>query len=126
MSGAVLLVEDAGPVRVLTLNRPGARNALSGELISALYAGLVAADDDPDVRAVVLTGADPAFCAGLDLKELGSSSGNLGGQRDGDGARGPFPQLDKPLIGAINGVAITGGFEFALNCDFLIASERAK
>ena len=81
---------------------------------------------------VILTGTDPAFCAGLDLKELGSTAGNLGsgsgadGRPNADGVRGPFPKLDKPLIGAVNGVAITGGFELALNCDFLIASEHAK
>ena len=81
---------------------------------------------------LILTGTDPAFCAGLDLKELGSSGGNLGGGsgadggRNGDGIRGPFPRVSKPLIGAVNGVAITGGFELALNCDFLVASEHAK
>jgi enoyl-CoA hydratase len=89
------------------------------------------AEADPEVRVVVLTGTDPAFCAGLDLKELGSTAGNLGGTgADGgantDGVRGPFPPLTKPLIGAVNGVAVTGGFELALNCDFLVASERAK
>jgi enoyl-CoA hydratase len=60
---------DVSGVRVLTLNRPEARNALDGPLISALYEALVAADAEPGVRAVVLTGADPAFCAGIDLKE---------------------------------------------------------
>ena len=89
------------------------------------------ADADDDVDVLILTGADPAFCAGLDLKELGSTAGNLGGSgadggRNSSGARGPFPKLTKPLIGAINGVAVTGGFELALNCDFLVASERAK
>jgi enoyl-CoA hydratase len=91
-----------------------------------------AAEADPDVDVTVLTGTDPAFCAGLDLKELGDTGGNLGGGSGADGGRhrsgvrGPFPRLTKPLIGAINGVAVTGGFELALNCDFLIASERAK
>ena len=89
------------------------------------------AEDDPDVDVIVLTGTDPAFCAGLYLKELGSTAGNLGstgadGSPNADGVRGPFPPLTKPLIGAVNGVAITGGFELALNCDFLVASERAK
>src|ERR1700712_4849766 len=64
-----LLIESDGPVRVLTMNRPEARNALSGELIRALYAALVEADEDSGVRVVVLTGSDPAFCAGVDLKE---------------------------------------------------------
>jgi enoyl-CoA hydratase len=89
------------------------------------------ADADPDVDVLILTGTDPAFCAGLDLKELGDTAGNLGGTgADGGvnstGVRGPFPKISKPLIGAVNGVAITGGFELALNCDFLIASEHAK
>ena len=65
-----VIVSDVAGVRVLTLNRPEARNALDGALISALYEALVAADAQPGVRAVVLTGADPAFCAGIDLKEL--------------------------------------------------------
>jgi len=64
-----LIRSDRGPVRVLTLNRPGARNALSRDLIRALYAALKESDLDEAVGAVVLTGADPAFCAGLDLKE---------------------------------------------------------
>ena len=65
----VLLQEDTDGVRVLTLNRPEARNALSGQLAEALHAALVAADAHEDVRVLVLTGADPAFCAGIDLKE---------------------------------------------------------
>ena len=91
-----------------------------------------AADADHGVDVLILTGADPAFCAGLDLKELGSTAGNLGagsgsdGGRNATGVRGPFPRLTKPLIGAVNGVAVTGGFELALNCDFLVASEHAK
>src|SRR5690606_31631575 len=79
-------------------------------------------DDDPDVRVMILTGADPAFCAGLDLKELGSS----GLSADPDATPLPFGSLTKPLLGAINGAAVTGGFELALGCDLLIASERAR
>ncbi|MDT5084666.1 MAG: enoyl-CoA hydratase, partial [Mycobacterium sp.] len=69
MTATLVLSDDAGPVRVLTMNRPAARNALSPELIGTLYVALRDADDDPSVRVVVLTGADPAFCAGVDLKE---------------------------------------------------------
>lgn len=127
-----VLLEIADGIATITLNRPEARNALSSEVLKLLPEMLRSADANPAVRVIILTGSDPAFCAGLDLKELGSSGGNLGGgsgadgSRNRDGVRGPFPQLSTPLIGAVNGVAITGGFELALNCDFLIASERAK
>jgi enoyl-CoA hydratase len=131
MTSTPVLLDVSDRIATITLNRPEARNALSSELLRLLPKVLHQADADPEVDVIVLTGADPAFCAGLDLKELGSSAGNLGGSgADGgsnaSGVRGPFPQLRKPLIGAINGVAVTGGFELALNCDFLIASERAK
>ena len=127
----VVLLEVSDRIATITLNRPDARNALSSEVLSLLPEHMTEANDRDDVDVVILTGTDPAFCAGLDLKELGSSAGNLGGTgadggRNRSGVRGPFPALDKPLIGAVNGVAITGGFELALNCDFLVASERAK
>ena len=127
-----VLLEISDRIATITLNRPEARNALSSEVLRLLPEKMIEADRSDDVDVIVLTGADPAFCAGLDLKELGSTGGNLGdgsgadGGRNSHGARGPFPPLDSPLIGAINGVAVTGGFELALNCDFLIASENAK
>jgi enoyl-CoA hydratase len=87
-------------------------------------------DADDAVAAVVLTGADPAFCAGLDLKELAATAGaalTTAGAGAGDAiGRGPFPAMTTPVIGAVNGVAVTGGFELALACDFLVASERAS
>jgi enoyl-CoA hydratase len=126
-----VLLEVSDRIATITLNRPEARNALSSEVLRLLPQLMREAEGDDAVDVIVLTGTDPAFCAGLDLKELGSTAGNLGGTgADGglnaSGVRGPFPPLTKPLIGAINGVAITGGFELALNCDFLIASEHAK
>jgi enoyl-CoA hydratase len=123
----VVLTEVADRVATITLNRPEARNALNTELRRALPAVLADVEDDDGVDVVILTGADPAFCAGLDLRELGSGQNRIGGGRDGgaDGV-GPFPARTKPLIGAVNGPAITGGFELALNCDFLVASTRAR
>ena len=118
----VVLYEVSDRIATVTLNRPEARNALSSEVLRRLPEAMQQAEDDADVDVVILTGADPAFCAGLDLKELGSSGANLGVV----GGRRPFPAMTKPLIGAVNGVAITGGFELALNCDFLVASEHAK
>jgi enoyl-CoA hydratase len=132
MTDAPVLLDVADRIATITLNRPEARNALSSEVLRLLPSLMKQADADDDVDVLILTGADPAFCAGLDLKELGSSGGNLGGgsgadgSPNSDGVRGPFPKLTKPLIGAINGVAVTGGFELALNCDFLVASDRAK
>jgi enoyl-CoA hydratase len=119
---ADVLTTVADGVATVTLNRPASRNALSSGLLSALRGTLAELDGRPDVAAIVLTGADPAFCAGLDLKEL-----SRGGSALGSGALGPpLPRLSTPLIGAVNGAAITGGLEIALACDFLIASERAR
>jgi enoyl-CoA hydratase len=127
---AVVLYEVTDRVAVVTLNRPEARNALSAEVRRELPRAMGRADDDADVDAVILTGADPAFCAGLDLKELGSGEHDVArGARSGEpagGVRGPIPSMTKPVIGAINGAAITGGFELALHCSFLVASERAR
>lgn len=131
---SVVLLDIEDRVATVTLNRPDARNALSSEVLRLLPEYLIQANDDDDVDVVILTGSDPAFCAGLDLKELGSTGGNIGASAPRPQSasvsdhprRGPFPSMDKPVIGAVNGVAITGGFELALNCDFLIASERAK
>jgi enoyl-CoA hydratase len=131
MSATTVIRSDfAEGVATITLNRPEARNALNSELLAALPQALIAADGDERVRAIVLTGADPAFCAGLDLKELGSTGANLGAGEWPAGAerstRAPWPVLTKPIIGAVNGSAVTGGLEIALQCDFLIASERAR
>jgi enoyl-CoA hydratase len=128
MSEEPVLLEVSERIATVTLNRPEVRNALSSEVLNLLPDTLRTAESDDSVDVIILTGTDPAFCAGLDLKELGSSGANLGGvgSRNRDGLRGPIPRLTKPLIGAINGVAVTGGFELALNCDFLIASEHAK
>jgi enoyl-CoA hydratase/carnithine racemase len=120
-----LLVEDDGHVRVLTLHRPEARNALSGELIRRLYAALVAADEDDAVRAVVLTGSDPAFCAGVDLKEAARDGAGYFARYDEGNCITQVALLRTPVIGAVNGATFTGGLEMALGCDFLVASERA-
>ena len=122
----LLLIDHANGVRTLTLNRPQARNALNAELRDAVTDALVSADGDDSVGAIVLTGADPVFCAGLDLKEIAArADGGLEAAAPRPGQLGPFPRLTKPLIGAINGAAVTGGLEWALGCDFLIASEKA-
>lgn len=118
----VLVTEVVDRVAVVTLNRPERRNALDNELRRAIPETLTRLDADDGVDVLVLTGADPAFCAGLDLTEIGEGKAQFGSVQD----RGPLPLLTKPLIGAVNGPAVTGGLELALNCDFLIASDRAR
>ncbi len=124
ISDPVVLVERRGAVAVVTLNRPEARNALDAELSTAFPAEIARVDSDPEVRAIVLTGRDPAFCAGFDLRDVGG--GRKKGANEHPGYWGPLPRTRVPVIGAINGAAVTGGFEIALACDFLIASERAR
>ena len=135
----VVLVDVDERVATVTLNRPSARNAINGALGLGLARTIGDLEARDDVDVLILTGADPAFCAGADLKEIGNDGGgprdtkaedpNDPYRRDEFGQfafRGPFPPRTKLLIGAINGPAITGGFELALSCDYLIASDRAR
>lgn len=132
MSGdrPVVRLEVADRVAVVTLDRPEARNALNREVLRLLPEAVATAEADDDVDVIVLTGADPAFCAGVDLKE--AAAGDQAGPGDAveavarSGRRGPLSDHTKPVIGAVNGVAVTGGLELALACDFLIASEHAR
>ena len=124
----MLLVERDGPVAVVTFNRPEAMNALSRALRSALNQAIRELDADPEVKVIVLTGAgERAFTAGLDLKELGRDGLHAANATTAD-ENPALAVLDcsKPIIGAINGVAITGGFEVALACDVLICSTNAR
>ena len=129
MSEPVLLKEVNDGMVTLTMNRPERKNALSRELRLALLRTFMDLAEDPDCRVVILTGAGSAFCAGLDLKELADSGGRSLSQPNDElldeGIRKiwTFP---RPLIGAVNGPAITGGFELALGCDILIASTEAR
>jgi enoyl-CoA hydratase len=115
----ILAIETSDRIRTLTLNRPKSRNALSSALRKALFAALADAEADDAVDVVILTGADPVFCAGLDLKELGDTT-------ELPDISPKWPAMQKPVIGAINGAAVTGGLEIALYCDILIASEHAR
>jgi enoyl-CoA hydratase/carnithine racemase len=120
-----VLIEDDGAVRVLTMNRPEARNALNIGLIESLYAALCEADADPSARAVVLTGVDPAFCAGVDLKEAQREGRSYFERYQTHNCIARVAEMTTPVIGAINGPVFTGGLEMALGCDFLVASDHA-
>jgi enoyl-CoA hydratase len=128
MSDANILVEIDAGIAVVTMNRPQAMNALSAGLRRDLAAAMRRLEGDASVRVVILTGAgDRAFTAGLDLKELGQQGlGAANAEGPDDNPVKAIELLTKPCIGAINGVAITGGFEVALACDVLIASDRAR
>jgi enoyl-CoA hydratase/carnithine racemase len=114
-----------GRVDILTMNRPEARNAMNPDLSRAIEAALDETEADRDIRAVVLTGAGPVFCAGADLKVVAS-----GGGMDIETKKGGFGgitrrELVKPLIAAVNGPALAGGFELVLACDLVIAADHA-
>ncbi len=118
MTDTVLIQQHDDGVAVITLNRPATRNAVDVELAGALVDAVAACQD---ARCIVVTGADPAFCAGLDLRNLGT---------DKLSDLPPFIHAvsvsQVPTIAAVNGAAVTGGFEIALGCDFIVASDRAR
>jgi enoyl-CoA hydratase len=130
MSEPVLLVEKEDHIATVTLNRPEVMNALSMELRVALANAFEHLGNDPSINVVILTGAGRAFCAGLDLKELGAGGEMLGElarkRKAGSNLTTMFKKFGRPVIGAINGPAITGGFELALGCDIIIASTDAR
>lgn len=133
MSDELVLRENRGPIVLLTLNRADKRNALSRALISALSDELDRAASDPTVRAVILTGAGPVFCAGMDLKE----AANLGDTPEAEKRAvddvqaiahliNQVHQFPRPTVAAVQGDAMAGGAGLALACDFVIMSEGAR
>lgn len=124
----LVLLDKSDGIATITLNRPEVMNALSNALRSEFHEVCRDVANDANIRAVIVTGAgERAFTAGLDLQELGEQG--LGAATDQNPARNPCRALETlaiPVIGAINGVAITGGFELALACDIRIASENAR
>ncbi|MBI4424830.1 MAG: enoyl-CoA hydratase/isomerase family protein [Elusimicrobia bacterium] len=117
--------ERRGAVAVFTLHRPEALNALSDELVSELLEKLEAADADDSVRVLVLTGGAKVFAAGADIKGMAQATAAQIRSRDPLAQWDRLGRLAKPLVGAINGFALGGGCELAMNCDLLVAGEDA-
>ena len=127
MHEAILLVTRVGEIVTVTLNRPASLNALSRELRRRITETFQTLAADPSARVVILTGAGRAFCAGIDLKELGSGEARVGTPRNPDAdPTAAMAAFRGPIIGAINGAAITGGFEIALCCDLLIGTPGTR
>ena len=131
MSDPVLLQEDHGAVRTLTLNRPDKRNALNTALTRALVAALDAAEAERDVRAVVLAGAGAGFCAGADLKEFAELTPDQA-ERVSERAdlthrlQSILHVMRKPVIAAVHGAAVGGGAGIALSSDLIVAGEDVR
>ncbi len=124
---SVLVTHISNNVATVTLNRPEQMNALSADLRAELSRAFAQLNEDATIKVVILTGAgERAFCAGLDLKELGGGASIGTTVMDPNDPVSVLNHFEKPIIGAINGVAITGGFELALACDVLIASTNAR
>jgi enoyl-CoA hydratase len=126
----VLKITTADKILLLTLNRPERRNALSKDLLAALRSALIAADTDPEVSLVAITGAGKAFCSGVDLKDARSTD------ESGERYRGPLHEPErafteviidsrKPLMAIVNGPAMAGGCELALACDLRVVADTA-
>jgi enoyl-CoA hydratase len=119
-----VLTEASDGVAVITINRPQARNAVNGAVARGIAAALDEFDANPDVRVLILTGAGGTFSAGMDLK------GFLAGDSPAFGDRGFGGIVErppaKPIIAAVEGYALAGGFELTLSCDLVVASEEAK
>ncbi len=122
--GEHLHVEDHGGTRLLTIDRPEARNAMHAPLRRALRAALTEADADDAVRTVVLTAVDPVFSAGVDFKLVERGPDNAAGPADNPAAT--LRAMRTPVICAVNGACVSGALEVALSATFVVASERAR
>ncbi len=126
MSEPPLIIEKEPPIAVIRLNRPSVLNALNTPLMKQLSAALKDIDTDPQIGAVVLTGNERVFSAGADIKEMVQASPTEVMTLDHLAFWDAVANFSKPLIAAVSGFALGGGFELAMNCDIIVASEGAQ
>ena len=120
-----VLFESEGPTALITLNRPERHNSICQDLLVNLYNALDEVARNDGLKVAIITGNGKSFCSGIDLSVIGKDD-LLDPRGDGKDMPDVFASCRKPIIGAINGATITGGFELAMHCDFLIASENAR
>jgi enoyl-CoA hydratase len=126
MNFECIISETRGTVGVITLNRPKALNALNAQLIGELNVALDGFDADPAVGAIVLTGSEKAFAAGADIREMKDHTAATAHAQDFLGTWDHINSIRKPIIAAVSGYCLGGGFEYALIADILIAGDTAK
>jgi enoyl-CoA hydratase len=122
----MILIEKRARVGLVTLDRPDAMNALNSQLLNELMDALNTYDQDPGIGALVVSGSEKAFAAGADIKEMSDKS--MSDMKDGDPVAifSRILTIRKPVIAAVSGWALGGGFELALSCDMIVASENAR
>ncbi len=120
-----VIVERNGRVGIIRLNRPEARNAVNHDIATGVEAALDEFESDDGVQAVVITGNGPTFCAGADLKLVATGRGGEMATKRGSFAGLVTRDFPKPIIAAVNGPALAGGFEIVLSCDLVVAADHA-
>jgi enoyl-CoA hydratase len=126
MAYETIIVETRGRVLLVTLNRPQALNALNGQLTAELIEAVSAADSDPGIGRIVVTGSEKAFAAGADIKEMQDRTYGEMYASDWFGQWERFTAVRKPIIAAVAGYALGGGCELAMMCDFILAADTVK